>query len=92
MTTEPIKCEYCDKDATKRITFVMENARCNPQSRGYGRDDISWCADAEAFACDEHNKQVERNAPEGMDYCATFTNCTRFAHMFRRKVKTATAS
>lgn len=92
MTTEPIKCDRCAANATKKITFIKENARHNPASRGYGRDDISWCADDEAFACDEHNKDVERDPPSGMEYCATFTNGTRFAHMFQRKATTPAAS
>lgn len=59
-------------------------------SSGYRKDDISWCQDFAAFACDEHEKQVERNSPEDMEYCATFTNGVRFAHMFQRKIARTT--
>lgn len=65
-------CDNCGEPATKRITFLLENARRNPGSSAYGRDDCSYCADAEAFTCDECERTVQRNAPPGMDWCGTF--------------------
>jgi len=73
------ECFICGEDATKRITYLMPNARRNPQSSGYGKDDISWCSDEEEFTCDEHEKQSTGGSYE---HCATFTYSAQFAHMF----------
>jgi hypothetical protein len=71
------ECEICGEPATKRLAFLFENARRNPQSTGYGKDDISWCSDDEAFVCS--------NCPEpkrdGMVWAASFER-ERFSHMF----------
>ena len=67
------ECEVCGELATWRHTFLLENCRSNPASSAYGRDDCSWCSDAEAFACDEHKDAVVRDScPLGMGWCATF--------------------
>ena len=47
------ECENCGEPATKCHAFILPNARHNPASSGYGKDDISWCSDAEAFSCDK---------------------------------------
>jgi hypothetical protein len=73
------ECFECGEPATKRITYLRPNARNNPQSSGYGKDDISWCCDEEEFTCDEHEKKSSGGSYE---YCATFTYGERFAHMF----------
>ena len=65
-------CDVCGGLATKRITYLRENCRSNPASSAYGRDDCSWCSDAEAYSCDEHQREVERDAPEGMRWASTF--------------------
>lgn len=78
------ECEQCGEPATKKHTYLLYNARSNPASSGYGKDDISWCSDIEAFACDDCR---EPSAPDGHKWCATFTvspATTRFSHMFLR--------
>ena len=77
-------CEICGAPATYRLTFLLPNARSNPASSGYGKDDISWCKDGEAFVCDKHNNS-ERNkiANElGMKWCASFPFNDRWKHLF----------
>lgn len=73
-------CEECDRPAKFRITFLRANSRRNPASRGYGKDDISWCSDAERFACRTHKDHVLFNPPEGMFWCSSFL-LVRFQHM-----------
>ena len=76
------ECENCGETATKRITFLIEgNARSNPASSAYGRDDCSWCSDAEAFSCDKCAESTRRNPPRGFSWCATFIR-DKFDHMF----------
>lgn len=77
-----IGCEECGEAAHFRHTFVLHNARNNPQSGAYGRDEIIYCADAERFVCREH--QNPRGEPEGMHWCATFAATAQTAHMFLR--------
>ena len=77
------ECEQCGELATKKHTYLLHNARCNPGSSGYGKDDISWCSDHEAFTCDSCRKPRF----EGYECCSTFSvspENTRFAHMFLR--------
>ncbi len=66
------ECDICVALATKRVSYLLDNARSNPASAAYCRDDCTWCSDAEAFACDAHANQVERDAPEGMRWAGTF--------------------
>lgn len=66
----------CGKPATWRHTYVLPSARTNPRSAAYGKDDISWCADEEAYTC-------ETCAPPsigGLEWCASFSG-ERFVHM-----------
>ncbi len=75
-------CEECENTATKKITFLYPNARRNPASSAYGRDDCSWCQDEEKFVCLAHEKnkyQYERDLDMG--WCSTFDK-ERFEHMF----------
>lgn len=70
------ECQLCKLPARYSIAFILPNARSNPASTAYGRDDISWCSDDELFACKEHLRDVETiseimNKP--MKWCATFT-------------------
>lgn len=66
-------CYECGESATKKHTYLLENCRNNRASSAYGRDDCSWCADDQVFACDLHEKQVEQSyKPDGMTWCATF--------------------
>jgi hypothetical protein len=77
----PRECVVCGEPATRRIAYLLRNARSNPASAGFGKDDISWCSDAEQFTCDEHEKN-RPPTPDGMEWCSTFDNGKRFAHMF----------
>lgn len=80
------QCEECGELAHYKHTFLRDNARHNPMSEAYGRDDCSWCEDACRYVCREH-KDV-RTAPEGMRWCSTFAAIGRFAHMFIYEVRT----
>jgi hypothetical protein len=70
-------CENCGEPATKRHTYLHENARRNPASSAYGRDDCTWCSDHEEFTCNT----CKRPSVEGMGWCSTF-GAERFPHMF----------
>ena len=74
------ECERCGAPATRRVTYLLDNCRSNPASSGYLRDDCSWCSDSEAFACDRCQRDIERDAPDGMSWCSTFGGA-RFPHM-----------
>jgi len=82
-------CDECDRPAKFRITFLFANSRRNPASKGYGKDDISWCADAERFACGLHEYVVSRRSQEnGLSWCSSFP-LVRYQHMgwYRKQVK-----
>ena len=80
------ECDYCDAEATQQLTFVLPNARTNPASTGYGRDDISWCSDAKAFVCEDCARRRHEIGRElGMEWCASFQNGERFGHLFKVK-------
>ena len=75
------ECQVCGLPASWRITFLAsENCRSNPTSKAFGRDDCSWCSDAEDYACKKHEREVGNNAPAGMNWCASFP-LKRFKHM-----------
>lgn len=81
-------CWECAEPATVKHTFLLHGARSNPRSSAYGGDDVSWCSDAEAFACDGCAVKVQQAPPEGHSWCATFRLLNedgtpgRFQHMF----------
>jgi len=76
------ECETCGEPATKEHTYLMPNARNNPASSGYGKDDISWCSDFKLFSCDDcSEKNREENVPDGYRWVATFS-FERFEHLF----------
>ena len=75
-----VGCSSCNDPATCRISFLLEGARHNPDSKGYHKDDISWCSDDEAWACDDCKSDVEHDPPTGMEWCATFSG-DKFPHM-----------
>ncbi len=66
------KCFECGEPATHKITYLLDNARSNPQSSGYRKDDISWCSDDQCFACDEHKEKAIHNPPDGMGWGGDF--------------------
>lgn len=73
-------CQVCGLPASYRITYLLARGRANPVSTAYGKDDCSWCSDAEAFACKRHEQDVKRDLPIGMNWCATFP-LKKFRHM-----------
>ena len=75
------ECQICGHPASFRITFLVGgNPRGNPASSAYGRDNCSWCSDAEAYACKKHEKTVKADPPSGISWCATFP-LKRYKHM-----------
>lgn len=70
-------CDNCGEPATRLLTFLMPDARRNPASKAYGRDDCSWCSDYDAYACDAC---AATGVPEGYGSCATFP-LKNFPHM-----------
>ena len=74
-------CENCGEPATKRHTFLYEDARRNLASSAYGKDDCSWCSDEEKFSCNKCSDEVRRDYPRDMGWCSTFSR-ERFEHMF----------
>lgn len=77
------ECDNCGSPATKRITYCWKNGRSNPASSMYRQDDCSFCADSQAFACDECESDVKRACcPDGMTWTSTFTANDRFASYF----------
>lgn len=77
------RCERCDAPATRKLRFLVEGgARLNPASSAFGRDDCSYCADYTAFACAACEREVERDAPQGMRWSSTSYASERNAHMF----------
>lgn len=74
-------CDNCGEPATKEINYCYVNGRSNPASSMYRRDDCSYCSDANAYSCDECERDVERVCcPEGMKWASTFTCNDRHTH------------
>ena len=77
------KCEYCDELATYKLTYLLPDGRRNPQSKAYGKDDCSWCQDAEVFVCDIHKKDMYKIEKDlGMEWCSAFPYSEKFKHFF----------
>jgi hypothetical protein len=72
------ECDECAEPATRRCTFLMPHYRSNPASSGYGKDDCSYCSDAEVFVCDTCKPET----PSGM--CSEYSTFykKRFPHLF----------
>mgnify|MGYP000942105831 FL=1 len=77
---ERVGCDECGEPAVFKHTYLLKDARRNPASTAYGKDDCSWCSDAVSYTCREHR----RPAMDGHDWCATFECVPRFYHMFLR--------
>lgn len=73
-------CEKCDLPARYCLTYLLRDSRHNPSSSGYRKDDISWCADESLYACQKHERDVERETPDEMSFCSSF-QLKRFKHM-----------
>ena len=75
------QCYICGDLADFKHTYLLENARNNPRSNAYGRDDCSWSEDDHIFVCREHKEH--RPIRQGcLKWCSTFEASERFAHMF----------
>lgn len=64
------ECDVCGEAADFRLTYLLLGSRRNPASSAYGKDDCSWCSDAERFVCKDH--QHPYPAPDGHDWCGSF--------------------
>lgn len=80
------ECQECGKPAAWQVGYLYENARRNPASSGYGKDDISWCSDEKAYACKIHRQKIERACPDGMEWCSSFP-LNNFQHLGWYKTK-----
>ena len=65
-------CENCGEVAHYKFTFLLPNARSNPASKAFGRDDCSWCEDAHQFSCSDQKCQNEMDHLEGYGQCSRF--------------------
>ena len=74
-------CEECGETATWQLTFLLDNARRNPASAAYGRDDCAWCSDIIIFSCAECESKLRQNPPENHGWCAMFPK-EKFPHLF----------
>ncbi len=74
------ECSACGEPATCQVGYILANARTNPASKGYGRDDISWCSDDETWSCEACKWRAEHEAPDGYEWCSTFPG-DKFPHM-----------
>lgn len=75
-------CENCGEIAHYKHTFLLPNARSNPASKAYRKDDCSWCEDTHQFSCRDEGCQQAMQMMEGYSRCSTFPASERFAHMF----------
>jgi hypothetical protein len=84
-TKVAVECFNCGEPADERHSYLLPNARSNPQSSAFGGDDVSWCSDAELFTCKSCRDAEWRGREpekEGYRWCSTFQIGRRFAHMF----------
>lgn len=75
-------CEFCGEPAHFKQTFLLPNARNNPASKAYGRNDCSWCSDAHQFSCRGGPCTRKARVLDGYGECSIFPAIERFAHMF----------
>lgn len=71
-------CEYCEKQAEYKHSFLLEGMRNNPASSAYCKDDCSWCEDAAIFTC----FTCKPETPGGHVEASRFECGERFSHMF----------
>lgn len=76
------ECDECAEPAHFKVTFLLDNARRNPASSAYGRDDCSWCEDDVAYACHEHKDRVRLEPRDGYIRNSVFPATECFAHLF----------
>ena len=75
-------CDNCGEIAHFKHTFLLPNARTNPASKGYGKDDISWCSDEYQFSCRDGECQRAMRKMDGYGWCASYPANESFTHMF----------
>ena len=75
-------CDNCGEPAHFKHTFLLPNARANPASKGYGKDNISWCSDEYQFSCRDKECQRAMNKMDGYMWCSSYPANDTFAHMF----------
>lgn len=78
-------CDYCGAPAFYKNTYLNDggsDARRNPSSSAYGKDDCTWCSDHDDFLCPEcHSRNETGNVPPGYGWCSTF-QVDRLPHLF----------
>lgn len=89
-TTEEYRrreCYNCGEPATIRHGFLFHDYRRNPASTAFGRNDCSYCTDAERYACGACDRTV-RCPPRGMEWASsTLHKPTLNDHLFHEWVK-----
>lgn len=77
-------CHNCGENAHFKQTYLMDNARRNPASSAYGKDDCSWSEDEAVYFCKNGRAGGECRPPSlpGYGMCSTFPATKQFAHMF----------
>ena len=70
------ECAECGEPATKKVSYLLPNARSNPASSGYHGDDITWCSDHQEFICGD----CKPPRVEGFDL-GTIYNGDYYPHM-----------
>ena len=72
-------CDECGEPAHFKHSYLLEgNARNNPASSAYRRDDCSWCEDEKRYTC----RTCKRPSVDGYSWCSTFPAKAGFKHMF----------
>lgn len=83
-----IECEHCGADADRLHHFQLPNARRNPASAGYGRDDTSRAADRKMHACTACFPDGKRPQIAGYEWSGMYTDPERYPHLFLRWLET----
>ena len=76
------ECDNCGEPAHYKYTFLLPNFRSNPASNAYGKDDCTWCSDAEQYSCRDPECQRAMSRLDGYSGCSIFPASEGFAHMF----------
>jgi len=74
-------CDNCGNPAYYMFTFLLPEARSNPASSAYKKDDVSWSSDAKRFSCVKGECVRKLRQLEGYRWCAEFS-APKFPHMF----------
>lgn len=73
-----LACDECGEPAVYRHTYLFDGVRRNPASSAFGKDDCSWCSDAQVLTC----KDCVPATPTGCVENSRYEAGERFAHMF----------